>query len=66
MLVKIFENGKCVYKLPELSEIKEYAVKEKDSMWVETKRLINPHEYYVDLSDKLWNLKQELLRKNKK
>ena len=66
MLVKIFENGKCVYALPELSEIKEYAVKEKDSMWIETKRLINPHEYYVDLSDKLWNLKQELLRKNKK
>lgn len=66
MLVKIFENGKCVYALPELSEIKEYAVKEKDFMWIETKRLINPHEYYVDLSDKLWNLKQELLRKNKK
>lgn len=63
LLVKVFENGNCVYELPKLCEIKEYAENEKSTMWEETRRLVNPHKYYVDLSDKLWNIKKELMDK---
>lgn len=63
LLVKVFENGKCVYDLPTLKEIKEHAESEKNTMWEETRRLVNPHKYYVDLSDKLWNIKKDLMDK---
>ena len=66
LLVKVFENGKCIYKLPSLNQIKTYAKQEKETMWPETKRLINPHNYYVDLSDKLWNLKHKLINEYRK
>lgn len=58
---KIFENGKLVYKNPELKEIAKYSKKELDSMWEEVKRIENPHKYYVDLSKKLWILKNNML-----
>lgn len=58
---KIFENGKLIYKNPCLKEIAKYAKKELDTMWDEIKRLENPHEYYVDLSENLWNLKHAML-----
>lgn len=58
---KIFENGKLIYKNPCLKEIAKYAKKELDTMWDEIKRLENPHEYYVDLSENLWNLKHDML-----
>jgi nicotinate phosphoribosyltransferase len=64
LLVPIFENGKCVYSLPSVQEIKEYCKKELDSMWDEVLRFENPHNYYVDLSQKLWDEKH-LLLKNK-
>ena len=60
---KIFENGKLMYKLPSLKEIKEYAKQELDSFWDEYKRLDSPHVYKVDLSDKLYELKHDLLEK---
>jgi len=59
----IFLNGNLVYKNPNLEEIKAYAQKEIASLWDEVKRFDNPHKYYVDLSLKLWNIKQELLTK---
>ena len=62
LLVPIFKNGECVYKLPHISEIKEYCKGEIDTLWDEVKRFENPHKYYVDLSEKLWNIKQRLLR----
>ncbi len=58
---KIFENGNLIYQSPCLKEIAKYAKKELATMWEEIKRLENPHKYYVDLSEKLWNLKHNML-----
>ena len=63
MLVPIFVNGKLVYESPSVQEIKENCKKELDSMWDEVLRFENPHNYYVDLSQKLWDEKHELLKK---
>lgn len=62
--VKIFENGNLVYNSPSLKEIAEYSKNDLETIWDETKRIDNPHKYFVDLSQNLWNLKQELLHKN--
>ena len=64
MLVPIFEKGKRVYELPTLKEIKDYAMRQQDTLWDELKRLENPHEFYVDLSEKLWNIQRKLLEDN--
>lgn len=66
VLVQIYDKGKLVYKLPSLEEIKEKAERELDTLWEETKRLDNPNEYIVDLSEKLWEVKDELLKKHGK
>ena len=66
ILVPIFINGECVYKLPTITEIKEVCRKELNSLWDEVKRFANPHKYYVDLAPGLWNLKMELLNKESK
>ena len=57
----IFDNGNLVYESPDLKAIAENAKKELDTLWNEIRRIKNPHKYYVDLSQKLWNLKNELL-----
>lgn len=62
--VPIFKNGECVYKSPSIEEIKAYCQKEVDTLWDEVKRFENPHRYYVDLSQKLWDIKKELCVKN--
>lgn len=59
--VKIFENGKQVYVSPSVKEIAKYRADQVDSLWDEVKRFENPHTYYVDLSEELWNLRHELL-----
>ena len=64
MLVKIAENGKIVYNLPDIEEIREYTKQQLSTIWDEVKRFENPHEYYVDLSKQLWDLKQQLLNEN--
>ena len=64
MLVPIFKNGELVYKLPTLPEIQAYCKAQVDLLWDEVKRFDNPHIYYVDLSDELWNIKQDLLNLN--
>lgn len=61
LLVPVFENGNCVYQMPTLDEIKEYCVKEVDTLWDEVKRFEFPHIYIVDLSQQLWDLKDDLL-----
>lgn len=61
LLVPIFINGECVYQSPSVMEIAEYCRKEKDTLWDETKRLFYPHKVYVDLSQKLYDVKQSLL-----
>ncbi len=59
--VPIFKNGECVYKTPHISEIRDYCREQVATLWDEVKRFENPHRYYVDLSDKLWNIKRNLL-----
>lgn len=58
---KIFENGKCIYESPNLKDIKKYCKNQIDSLWEETLRFENPQTYYVDLSLKLWTLKNKIL-----
>ncbi len=61
LLVPVFKNGECVYKTPHISEIQEYCRGEVAKLWDEVKRFENPHRYYVDLSQKLWDIKMSLL-----
>lgn len=61
LLVPIFQNGVCVYSSPPVDEIREYCKKQIELQWDEVKRFENPHNYYVDLSQKLWDIKQKLL-----
>lgn len=61
LLVPVFKGGKQVYKLPKLEEIRAHCKAEIEGMWDEVRRFNNPHNYYVDLSEKLWKLKQEML-----
>ena len=61
LLEPIFIDGECVYELPHIFEIRSYCQKQIETLWDEVKRFENPHSYYVDLSRKLWNIKQELL-----
>lgn len=63
MLVPIFKNGECVYTSPSVSEIRDNCKRELESMWDEVLRFENPHNYYVDLSQKLWDKKHALLKK---
>ena len=59
----IFDKGNLVYNSPDLTTIANNTKKELDTFWTEVKRIKNPHKYYVDLSQKLWDLKNELLEK---
>lgn len=61
ILVPVFIDGTCVYESPSVMEIREYCKKELDTLWDETKRLVNPHEIYVDLSNELYQIKTTLL-----
>lgn len=61
LLVPIFQKGACVYTSPSVMEIRDICTREKDTLWEESKRLVNPHEVYVDLSDKLYHIKSDLL-----
>ena len=62
LLVPIFKDGELVYKLPEIRERQKYCKEEFDTLYPEIKRLENPHEYYVDLTDRLRELKNELIK----
>ncbi|MBR6709552.1 MAG: nicotinate phosphoribosyltransferase [Clostridia bacterium] len=62
LMVPVFLAGRQVYDLPSLEEIRARCAAEQDGMWDEVLRLDNPHRYYVDLSEKLWQLKQDMLR----
>ncbi len=64
MLVPIFKAGKLVYKSPDTMQIRENCKRELDTLWDESRRLVNPQEVYVDLSQALYDLKYELINKN--
>ncbi len=59
--VPVFQDGKRVYDSPSLEEIRAYCARQVDTLWDEVKRFDNPHKYYVDLSQKLWDVKHSLL-----
>lgn len=61
LMVQVFSKGKCVYTSPKTMEIRDYCLQEQDTLWEETRRLVNPHKVYVDLSDKLYKTKIDLL-----
>ncbi len=61
IMVPIFQNGECCYESPKVMDIREYCKQELDTLWDETRRLVNPHKVYVDLSKKLYDMKIELL-----
>ena len=62
--VPIFKGGKCVYQSPSIEEIKAYCKEQVDTLWDETLRFENPQTYYVDLSQKLWDMKNRLLEEH--
>ncbi len=66
LMVPIFINGECVYQSPTVSEIAAYCKEEKNTLWDETLRLFNPHRVHVDLSDKLYKVKSDLLNQMSK
>ncbi len=61
LLVPIFEGGKLVYQIPAIQESRAHCLREVDNLWDEVKRFEFPHNYYVDLSQKLWDVRAELL-----
>lgn len=61
MMVPVFIGGECVYESPKVMDIREYCKQELETLWPETRRLVNPHKVYVDLSKKLYDIKIELL-----
>jgi nicotinate phosphoribosyltransferase len=63
--VQVFKKGELSYSLPSIEEIRANCRKEVESLWVEVKRFENPHSYYVDLSEKLWKVKNSLIEKFK-
>ncbi len=63
IMVKVFDKGECVYQSPSVMDIREHCIEEQNTLWDETRRLVNPHEVYVDLSDRLYDMKTKLLNK---
>ena len=62
LLQPIFRGGELVYRVPTIEEVRAYCARQVDLQWDEVKRFENPHNYYVDLSQKLWDIKQQLLK----
>ena len=65
LLVPVFKNGNQVYELPTLQDIRRHCEEEIAGMWDEVRRFSNPHNYYVDLSQKLWDIKHDMLKARK-
>lgn len=65
LLVPVFKKGECVYNEPSIDEIRDYCAEQIDNLWEEVKRFENPHTYYVDLSEKLWAIRKDLIETHK-
>ncbi len=63
LMVPLFINGECVYTFPKTMDIRKECLAEQDTLWEESRRLVNPHQIYVDLSRKLYDTKLRLLLK---
>ena len=59
--IPVFKDGRQVYESPSIEQIQAYCLEQVDTLWDEVKRFENPHNYYVDLSQRLWDLKKEML-----
>ena len=66
LLVPIFLGGKLVYQVPDLQTSRAYCQRQVDALWDEVKRFENPHNYYIDLSQKLWDIKHALLNSHER
>ena len=64
LLVPIFEKGEQVYQSPAIEDIRAYCAEQVDKQWEEVKRFENPHNYYVDLSQTLWDVREDLLKQH--
>ena len=62
LLVPVFKSGRQVYELPVLDDIRRHCAAEIEGIWDEVRRITNPHNYYVDLSERLWQVKHDLLK----
>jgi len=65
LLVPIFQKGELVYEFPEMKDVRAYCAREIETMWDEVLRFENPHDYYVDLSDELWELKNRMIEERR-
>ena len=65
LLQPLFIDGKCVYNYPAIEDIRNYCAEQVDTLWDEVKRFENPHNYYVDMSQALWDMKNEMIQKYK-
>lgn len=65
LLIQIFDKGQCIYENPPINEIRDYCKEQINTLWDEVRRFENPHEYFVDLSKPLWDIKDKLLKKHK-
>ena len=61
MMIPIFADGECTYEFPKTMDIRTYCLQEQNTLWEESRRLVNPHQIYVDLSKKLYDTKLRLL-----
>ena len=66
LLVPIFKNGEQVYEVPTLDAVRNHCKEEIEGMWDEVRRFTNPHNYYVDLSEKLWQIKHDMIAQYRK
>lgn len=66
LMVKIFDKGRCVYESPDLNTIRGYCREQVETLWEEVRRFENPHMYYVDLSQPLWDMREKLLHEHTK
>ena len=64
LLVQIFKDGECIYDSPDIKEIRDYCKEQVEHLWEEVRRFENPQTYYVDLSSKLWRMKQDILEQH--
>jgi nicotinate phosphoribosyltransferase len=64
LMTKIYDKGRQVYSPPDIHSVRRYCLSEVDKLWDEVKRFENPHNYYVDLSQKLWDVKEGLLKES--
>lgn len=60
--IQVIKNGQICYEKPSVSEIQKYAKEQIETLWDEVKRPLNPHRYYVDLSERLWSVKDNMLK----